>query len=171
MTASKLAISIYLLILLLRFLPTKYLFYFVWVLLIASLGVFLFLTNPTSFTGRGQIFSLGRELVYQSWLFGNGIDALSDAYFLNNEIGYRVYHEHNGIGAILVRYGIMGLLGFVAFLLHIKRRLKNRTLTQILLLVGMLLTFPTESYSSFSLQNFLCWIYLVIVLDISRTKI
>jgi len=171
MTASKLAISIYLFVLLYRILKARYLLLFVWLLLFGSLGIFMFLTDPESLTGRGQIFSIGRNLFLQNWIFGNGIDALHDAYFLKNEIGYRVYHEHNGIGAILVRFGIVGLLGLIAFLFHIRRTLKGQISTQSLLLLGIFLTFPTESYSSFSLQNFLSWIYLVAVVNVSHTKI
>ena len=167
MTGSKLVISIFVLLLFFSFLKTRILFAAVWCVIVSSASLFFAHLAPEALTGRGLIFSVGRNYFFDNVFFGFGYGALTDASLNSGDISYRVSHEHNGIAALLVRHGIFGALAITLYLIKVGSDLTQKLRLQIFLLLGLVLTFPTEANSDFSVQNYLAWVYLFVVAKFS----
>lgn len=166
MTGSKLVISIFLLLAFCSFFKSHVVYFFVWCAATTSAILFFVRFNPEALTGRGLIFSVGRNFFFENVFFGYGYGALTDASLKAGLISYRVAHEHNGIAALLVRHGIFGAVGLVVYLVKVGLDLRQKLRLQIFLIFGLILTFPTEANSDFSIQNHLAWVYLVVMAEI-----
>ncbi len=173
MTGSKLVISAYFLLFVFSFLKARILYLCVWCLVASSAILFFARLAPDALTGRGLIFSVGRNFFFDNIFFGYGYGALKDASLNSGAISYRVSHEHNGIAALLIRHGIFGALGIILFLIKVGSDLNQKLNVQIFLLLGLVFTFPTEANSDFSVQNYLAWVYLFVVarIDTLRSEI
>ena len=170
-TGSRLVFTIFILLTFAIFLKHKYIYIVILALVVASTTFYFSLNNPLAFTGRGQIFIIGREIFFDNSFFGYGFGSLNKAYSELNLIDYRVYHEHNGIGVILLRHGLLGLLAFCLFMFFIGTQLISKERVQLILLLAIVLTFPTESASDFSIQNYLSWGYIVAFISINPFRI
>lgn len=162
MTGSRLVIIALFFVLFFSFFRIQVIYTLTWIVVISSGLLFFANLDPSALTGRGLIFSVGREYFLNNIFFGFGYGALTDASFFSGIISYRVSHEHNGIGALLIRHGILGGIAFVIFLWQFGTRLVSRMNLQVLFLLVLVLTFPTESNSDFSIQNTFAWVYLFI---------
>lgn len=168
MTGSRLVIIIFFVLLLCTFLKPIAMYFAIWVVAVAAGVLYFTLMNPASLTGRGLIFLIGRNIFFENPLFGFGFGALTEAHSKWDLIGYGVSHEHNGIGVILIRHGLVGGLAFVFYLAKIGKDISRKSKTQMLLLLGLVLTFPTEAASDFTLQNYLSWVYLVALVSLVK---
>lgn len=162
MTGSKLVISIFFLLVFFSFLRSKVIYASVWCVAAASAILFFVGLNPDALTGRGLIFSVGRDLFFDNVFLGYGYGALTEASLNSGLISYRVSHEHNGIAVLLIRHGILGAIVFIVYLIRVGFYLRQKLRLQIFLIFGLVLTFPTEANSDFSIQNHLAWIYLLV---------
>jgi hypothetical protein len=167
MSGSKLVISVFFLLFFFAFFKARILYACVWCVVASSAILFFTRLDPDALTGRGLIFSVGRNFFFDNVFFGYGYGALTDASLNSGEISYRVSHEHNGIAALLIRHGIFGALGITFYLIKVGSDLNQKLRVQIFLLLGLVLTFPTEANSDFSVQNYLAWVYLFVVAKIS----
>lgn len=162
MTGSRLVIVIFLIMLLCTLLKSLALYVAIWAISTSAAILYFTLADLNALTGRGLIFLIGRHIFFENPLFGYGFGALTDSYSNEGFINYRVSHEHNGIGAILLRHGLVGAFSFVFCLVKIGKDISRKSRLQLLLLLGLVLTFPTESASDFTLQNYSSWVYLIV---------
>ena len=160
-SGSRMAILALLVFLLTRYLSNSFLAIVPFLLYVAGVGLFVFLNNQNSLTGRGTIWmKIKSQLTFNSaWVYGQGINSFQTGKS-KSIFGFALYDEQGTIASIFNRYGIIGALLFGAFLFSFylsRHRIPKIGLSMLVVICfGMI----SESFSVPSVSNFYSFIYI-----------
>ena len=134
-------------------------------LFLALIGIALFIVNTSTqfMTGRGAIWNrIKSQLDSTSWIYGQGLSSFQTG--KSKELfGFALYDEQGTLASQFNRYGIVGVLIFLAFLFayFICRNETSRTGKTMLAVLSFAMI--TESFAMPSVSNFYCFLYFFAV--------
>jgi hypothetical protein len=141
----------------------------------ALVGVAIFLnnTNPELLTGRGLIWlRIKSQLDSTSWLYGQGMNSFQTGKS-KTLFGFALYDEQGTIASQFNRYGIIGVLLFVSFLIAFFICRHEISRNGKIMLVVLTFAMITESFAMPSVSNFYCFLYFLALCapDLGKTVV